>query len=181
MSECPECLSEGAYVGAHDVECPNPKCRHYKEPAEEINEVKFHGSHYQVAEDASLEEQLEADHDFVYERTKEIPPTEPLQNTRYWSHHWSALIRFADQEKWLPLDVYFSEETGEIRSYLAGKLFLSSLWPDADEKTLINQAISALITRPTPHLYWTSEYGLRLVSKRIHNHTPTKYRGKRHK
>ena len=26
---CPVCGTEGAYVGLHDVECVNPKCRHY--------------------------------------------------------------------------------------------------------------------------------------------------------
>ena len=36
---CPVCGVEGAYVGLHNVECANPKCRHYK-PSKPVD----HGS-----------------------------------------------------------------------------------------------------------------------------------------
>ena len=31
MPPCPECGATNAYIGIKDIECSNPKCRHYKQ------------------------------------------------------------------------------------------------------------------------------------------------------
>lgn len=38
MAHCPECGTDGAYMGFNAIECGNPACKHYVPAVEEKNE-----------------------------------------------------------------------------------------------------------------------------------------------